>query len=102
MTTLAGDPERGSLKPPLSGRHLSKYFLQDYHFLPVLTAVGSNWLCLERLWPKDNAILALVDSRSPTASRPGILKGPLVKLTLHRVNGQGKQKETTQTALDVF
>lgn len=91
MTTLAGDPERGSLKPPLSGRHLCKYFLQDYHFLAVLPAVGSNWLCLERLWPKDNAILLpLWIHWSPTASRPGILKGPWVKLTLHRVNGLGK------------
>lgn len=100
MTTLAEDPGRASLKPPLSGRHPSKYRLQGYHFLGVLPAVRSSWLCLEKLWPEDTILLSSGIQWSPTASRPGIRKGPWVlKLALAGLRVWGR---TTQTALDVF
>ena len=90
MTTLAGDLERGSLKPPLSGRHLSKYFLQDYHFLVVLTSCQEQLALFgETLAKGQHILLPLWIQWSLTASRPGILKGPWV-LTLQRVNGLGK------------
>lgn len=63
MTTLAGDLERGSLKPPLSGRHLSKYFLQDYHFLAVLPSCQEQLALFgETLAKGRHHPLALVDS----------------------------------------
>ena len=63
MTALAGDLERGSLKPPLSGRHLSKYFLQDYHFLVVLTSCQEKLALFgETLAKRQYHPLALVDS----------------------------------------
>ena len=63
LTALAGDLERGSLKPPLSGRHLSKYFLQDYHFPVVLTSCQEELALFgETLAKRHHHPLALVDS----------------------------------------